>query len=162
MENLFNNQIYKYNQKFNFILSNNDNNSEKLKQNTIRFRLVPTSISSTRYDYLYFNSKIILTSQNYYYNISGTLEVKFSLYAICKFTENDTHFNNKKIVVVSDTKVNKCLNIDFEVVDNKYIDLVIRYNQGYNLFNMCYLSVDKNIEEPILSYEDISKIQEWY
>ena len=72
-------------------------------------------------------------------------------------------FKNKKINVISDTKFIKCLNIDFEVVNKEYVDLVIRYNGGNSSFNIKILSDNKfELENPRLSNEDISKIQEWY
>ena len=113
--------------------------------------------------FFYENLKIIISSAYINTNVSGTLEVNTSFYG--QFFYNpieEPQLVNKKINYLSDTKATKCLNVDFEFIDNEYIDLVIRYNQNLNNFTVFIFSDDKPVENPVISYEDISKIQEWY
>ena len=112
--------------------------------------------------YLYNNTKIFISSDYNYFDISGTLEANLSFYGNVNLTTGEKRIISKNISIVADTKNNKCLNIDFEFVNDKYVDLIIRYNNRLNMFNLFILSADIELEYPVLSYEDISKIQEWY
>lgn len=113
-------------------------------------------------NYLYNNTKIFISSDYNYFDISGTLEANLSFYGNVNLTTGEKRIISKNISIVADTKNNKCLNIDFEFVNDKYIDLIIRYNNNVNLFNIFVLSANIELEYPVFSYEDISKIQEWY
>ena len=155
-----NNDVYKSKQKFNFKLSNSENNNIKYMKNTARFKLVKARGNEKEFSFIYKNLKIIISADYSYSNFSGTLEINVGFYA--EITNNNLRIVNKKINYSSDTKATKCLNIDFEFIDNKYIDLVIKYNQNLNDFTVFILSNDKPVENPVISYEDISKIQEWY
>ena len=143
----------------------NNTTDERIKNNTARFKLNPTS-SNEKYKsyYFIFPIKLFITSSYDYENISGTIEVDLVLYSKINIVNKNFYIYNKKIIYISDTRaITKFLNIDFEVVNNEYVDLVIRYNGGNSSFNIKILSDNKfELENPRLSNEDISKIQEWY
>lgn len=156
-----NNDVYKSKQKFSFGLSNSENNGIKYMKNTARFRLIKTKETLNDISFIYKNLKIIISANYSYSNFSGTLETNTAFRGDI-YANGGLEIFNKKINYLYDTKAIKCLNIDFELIDDKYIDLVIRYNQNLNNFDIFILSDDKPVENPVISYEDISKIQEWY
>ncbi len=131
------------------------------KNNTARFKIIPSILSDEEKNYQYFVPfKVLITSQYNYELISGSIEFNISLHARINSEINDIY--NKKVCCISDTKSKKCLNIDFEIVNKEYIELVIRYNKGNNTFDIKVLSEKPIIEDPILSFEDISSIVDWY
>ena len=149
--NLSNIQLYNY--KYSDVLeigkSPNSNN------NTARIKLLDKNSP----DRSILKIKILLYCTENYAIVDGVLEINAS-FAYPNY-ELGT-FKNKKINVISDTKFIKCLNIDFEVVNKEYVDLVIRYNTGYVMMNLEIFTDRQIVNKSILSLENISEITNWY
>ena len=146
-------------------MSNQKNNIYDYLKNTVRFKLSKCTNNVVKCAYKVFDRKIFICTQYHYSNISGMLELNISYYMTIgnDFTK---YIHNEKIIVISNTNAIPCFNISFETINNEPY-LTIRHSKGYNtiyfISQSCFSDLDNQskFEEPILSYEDISKVQQW-
>ena len=155
LENLFTNQYYKYSYKKTLEVGGVLTKPDSTYNNTARIILYDknSNIKSI------VKMKILLYSTTNYSNINGMLEANAT---VAYPNYNSGKFMHKKVDILSDTKQIKCFNIDFEVVDNEYVALVVRYNANFININLRILTDDNIIASLKHYYEDISQIQEWY
>ena len=143
-------------------MSNQKNDVHDYLKNTVRFKL---SNTTDKYAYRVYDRKIFIGGPYHYSNISGMLELNISYHMTIDNDFKDC-IHNEKMIVISNTKANPCFNISFEIINHEPY-LTIRYSLGYNtiyfISQSCFsdLGAQSKFEEPILSYEDISKVQQW-
>lgn len=163
MNNLNN---YSFKKIFQGVYPLSNNIVDEIKNNTVKFILKP-NIFTGKQEYILFGKKIFISAGYNHTNVSGTLEANISFRASLYKNTNELSVHHSKIDYISDTKIKKCFHIKFEQV-NKDICLTIHYGSTLNSINVTIIELlpyfENNLfqSEPILTYEDISKIQEWY